>query len=275
MATLTIAGSGTPIEDEYRRFLEGIARCKPLEVTFDAGAFDPAAVSRAREMWRVRMRAEHESVPVFLALGREVVEANATLDVQAVVLRMAADEVRHAQICGEAVEALGGAPSCEVSPAAPPPSSPSCGPEERALRSVIFGCCMVEVINTANLVDIHDTMTEPYLREATRRLLADEVLHGAFGYHYLDAWAPWLEARPEVRRSIGRYLRRAFASLEQIRSGVGAPQRTLTADEIALGLPDPRRLPEVFYQTVEAAIVPGLERFGLDAAAAFRARSLE
>src|SRR5262249_43024113 len=107
------------------------------------------------------------------------------------------------------------------------------------------------------------------------RLLADEVLHGAFGYHYLEAWAPWLGARPEVRRSLDRYLRRAFASLEQIRSGVGAAPRVLTADEIALGLPDPRRLPEVFYQTVEAAIGPGLERFGLEAAAAFRARSLD
>src|SRR6185369_2842395 len=107
MQTLTIARSGTPIEDEYRRFLDGIARCKPQALTFDAGAFDPDAVARAREMWRVRIRAEHESVPVFLALAREVLAANATLDVQAVVLRMAADEVRHAEICGEVVAALG------------------------------------------------------------------------------------------------------------------------------------------------------------------------
>ena len=97
MATLTLAGSGTPIEDEYRRVSDAIARCTYHDVAFDAGLYPPAAITSAREMWRVRMRAEYESVPVFVDLARELAEANATLDAQAVVLRMAIDEVRHAE----------------------------------------------------------------------------------------------------------------------------------------------------------------------------------
>jgi hypothetical protein len=31
-------------------------------------------------------------------------------------------------------------------------------------------------------------------------------------------------------------------------------------------------LPEVFFQTVQAAILPGLERFGLDATTVWKAR---
>lgn len=106
-------------------------------------------------------------------------------------------------------------------------------------------------------------------------LLADEVLHGQFGFDLLDAWTPWMDAHPEIRARLDAYLRRAFAEHERIRSGVGDPRRTLSADEIALGIPDPARLPEVFYPTVEGAIVPALERFGLDATKAWRTRSLD
>lgn len=276
MRTLSIEGSGTSIADEYRALVRGIARCKPRDVTFDARLYAPEAVASAREMWRMRMRSEHESAPVFAAMAISATQANATLDAIGVLLRMAADEVRHAEICGEAVRALGGDGVCE--PAAEImrlPEHPGAGPEERALRDVIWGSCLVEVVNTANLVDWMDTTTDPYLHERLRLLLADEALHGQFGFEYLEAWTPWMDAHPEVRRSLERFLRRAFAEHERLRSGVGAPPKVLTADEIALGMPDPKRLPEVFFQTVEAAIVPALERFGLDATTAWRTRSLD
>jgi hypothetical protein len=117
-------------------------------------------------------------------------------------------------------------------------------------------------------------MTDPYLREAVRRLLADEVHHASFGFEYLTAWAPWLDAHPEVRRSLDTWLRRAFAELERVRSGSALPARALTADEVALGIADPARVTVVFHQTVECAVVPALEGFGLDAGTAFRERSL-
>ena len=276
MPTVSIAGSGTPIEDEYRRLCEAIGRCKPQQIAFDPSPYAPEAILRAREMWRARMQAEYASVPVFIGLALQLGQANATLDAQAVVLRMAADEVRHAEICGEAVRSLGGEPTCTVAAdAAPLPTYPGCGAEERALRNVIFGNCLVEVVNTANLVDLHDGTSDPCLREAVRRLLADEVLHGSFGFDYLRAWTPWLDANAGVRPSIDRFLRRAFAELERLKGGAEAAACAQSADELALGIPAHERLPQVFYQTVEAAIVPALEAFGFEAGAAWRARSLD
>jgi hypothetical protein len=187
---------------------------------------------------------------------------------------MALDELRHAEICGEAIRALGGEPVCEVEPPVVP-IFPGVGAEERALRNVIFGNALVEMVNTAQLVDVLDTMTDPRLREATRLLLADEVHHAAFGFDYLEAWSPWLDAHPEVRRSLDGFLRRAFAELERVRSGSGLPARARSADEIALGIADPARLTEVFHQTVQCAVIPALEGFGLDAGTAFRTRSLD
>lgn len=273
MTALSIAGSGTAIEEEYRSALDALARCKAKTVAFDAAPYDPHAVAEAREMWRTRMRAEHESVPVLAALATQLFEAGATLDTQAVVLRMAIDEIRHAEICGEAVRALGGEPSCEINEPPKLPVFRGVSAEERALRNVIFGHALVETVNTAQLVDILDTMSDPYLREATRRLLADEVRHAAFGVEYLAAWKPWLDRHPEVRQSLTRYLRTAFAELERVRSGSALPPRHRTVDEVALGIGDPARITLVFHQTVEGAIVPALEAFGLDAGSSWRARS--
>ena len=275
MPTLTLAGSGTPLEDEYRRAATALARCQAQPAAFDASRYDPAAVAEAREMWRSRMRAEHESVPVLAALALQLVEAGATLDAQAVVLRMALDELRHTEICGEAVRALGGEPSCEMAPSPPRlPTWPGVSAEERALRNVIFGNALIEMVNAANLVDIHDSMSDPCLREATRLLLADEVQHASFGFDYLAAWAPWLAERPLVRRSLDRFLRLAFAELERTRAG-SARVRTLTPDQIALGIADHARLTLVLHQTVEGAIVPALEAFGLAAGEAWRERTLD
>ena len=265
MPTLTLTGSNPAIEDEYRRALAGLARCQAQPAPFDASRYHPAAVAEAREMWRVRMRAEHASVPPLAALVLQLVEAGASLDAQGVVLRMGLDELRHTEICGEAVRALGGEPSCETDPAPTRlPTWPGVSPEERALRNVIFGNAMVEMVNAANLVDILDSMSDPCLREATRLLLADEVQHASFGYDYLAAWAPWIAARPEVRASLDGFLRAAFAELRRVRTG-GLRTRPLTADHVALGIADPMRLTVVLHQTVEGAIVPALESFGLAA----------
>jgi hypothetical protein len=47
----------------------------------------------------------------------------------------------------------------------------------------------------------------------------------------------------------------------------------VTSDEIALGVTDPARLPDTFYQTIEGAVLPGLERFGIEATVAWRERA--
>ncbi len=272
---ISLAGSGTALEEEYRRAIDALLRCPAQPAPFDAGRYDPAAVAEAREMWRSRMRSEHDSVPALTALAEQLVEAGATLDAQGVVLRMALDELRHTEIAGETVRALGGDPVCEPGPAVRLPVWPGVSPEERALRNVIFGNALIETVNTANLVDILDTMSDPCLREATRQLLSDEVQHAAFGFDYLSAWAPWLAERPEVRASLDRWLRRAFGELERARSGSALPPKALTPDQVALGIPDPARLTLVLHQTVEGAILPALEGFGLDAATAWKERALD
>jgi len=272
-AKLTIAFSGTPIEKEYHLVDDGIRRTEALVTTFDAGAYDARAVAVVRDGWSMRMAAEHRSTAVFGALALQLIEANASLDSKLVMFRMAQDELRHTETCGDVVRGLGGEPEIltDVS-VAPLATHRGASPEERALRNVIYTTCLSEMIAVARLVDELESTSDPFLRDATRRLLADEVLHGQFGFHYLEASRDWLEQHGEVVASLGRYLQHAFAVLEAALAG-GAPRtRTLTDDERALGMQPAERGREIFYQTIEHAIVPGLERFGIDARTSWRER---
>ena len=269
---LTAEPSGTDLTAQWRRLAEASARCAPAAVSFDASAWDPSAVAKARAMWRARMVSEHRSVGVFAGLAAQLVEAGAPMDFTGMALSMAQDEVRHAELCADVVRALGGDPRVEADlTVGALPTHGRATPEERALRNVVYGSCLSEMVNSARFVDALETTTEPVTRDATRRLLADEVEHARFGFRYLDVMAPWLDAHPGVRASLGRYLRRAFKTFERAYAGSGARAR-LTAHERALGLPDPARLLVVFDQTVRGAIIPALEQRGIAAAEAWNAR---
>jgi hypothetical protein len=272
MSTLTAALSGTPLEKELAAIQAGLERIPRTDARFDASAWDPKSIATLRAQWEFRMMVEHRSSMVFSQLAQQLFEANASLDAKIVMMRMAQDELRHTGTCAEVITALGGKAEVEASLTVEPLARHgNASPEERALRNVIYTTCMSEMIACARFVATLDRTTDPYMRDAMRRLLSDEILHGQFGFHYLAAWRPWLDAHPDVKASVERYLVHAFAVFETEL----APQGTfapLSSEEMQLGGDDPALAREVFYGTVEHAIVPGLENQGLAAGIAWRER---
>lgn len=275
LAKVTTALSGGALEDEYRLVDEGIGRTTALSQAFDASLYDPRAVASARKAWSQRMVLEHRSTAVFGELALQLFEANASLDAKLVMLRMAQDELRHTATCADVVATLGGERTFEADVRIEPLARHrDCSVEERALRNVVYTTCLSELVAVARLADELESTRDPFLREATRRLLADEVLHGQFGFHYLEAWRPWLDEHADVRRSLERYLRLAFAVIERELVPPGLRPWALSEDELALGLAPYERGRAIFFETMEQAIVPGLERFGLAAGEAFRGRAM-
>jgi hypothetical protein len=250
-----------------RRRAAGTRRAAP---TFDARAYGALALARARHLWTVRATAEHESAFVFAGLLPFALEAGASLDTQAVLAGMAEDELRHAAVCADVARALGSTPPA---PGAPPAIPRNARPvAEQLLGHVVFGNCMTETVNAARLVDASGAARDPFMKAALLALLTDEVRHARFGFVLLAAWQPWLDAHPDARRALDAGLPRAFAALETRLSGVGAARDGYGDDDVALGSPDPGRLAEVFYTTVEQAVVPGLDQLGLQASAGWHAR---
>lgn len=268
---LTVALSGTALEGEYDRICRAMTRCATSEHRFEPERYAPSAIERVRAAWLARMEFEHRSSMIFSQLAAQLVEANATLDAKVCMLRMAQDELRHTETCANVVRALGGEARCRTTlSVAPLARHLGCGAEERALRNVIYTTCLSEMNAVSQFVSVLDSVEDAFLREANRLLLSDEILHGQFGFFYLEAWQPWLEGRPDVVASVHGYLRRAFAVLE---SALVAPSTIeLTDDERALGQVDGSQANEVFYGTLTDAVLPALDRFGFDATTAWAQR---
>jgi hypothetical protein len=274
-AHLVATPSATPLADEAQRFDRALDRIAPSTLRFDRSLYSAEAIAVVAAQWRFRMAFEHRSSMVFSQLAQQLYEANASLDAKIVMLRMASDELRHTGTCAAVIEALApesGAPSVEVDLAVQPLARHGhVTPEERALRNVIYTTCLSEMVACARFVATLDRTDDPFLRDAMRRLLADEVLHGQFGFHYLTANQDWLATHGEVRASIERYLVHAFAVIED-ELAPKPPFAELSDEAKALGADDFALAREVFYGTMEGAIVPGLEQQGLAAAASWKAR---
>lgn len=276
LRTLSLASTSPALAKEYAALCEALARTSDALPPWDPSPYSARALASVESLWVERMSAEHGSFPIFASLATQLSEAGAALDAEAVMLRMAQDEIRHATLCGEVLITLTGSASCvaprEVVPLA---RHAGAGAEERALRNVIYTTCLSEMVAVARFVETLDAMEDPYLRAVTRRLLADEVLHGQFGFLYLDAWSPWLASHPAVCASIERYLRHALAVIERRLVGTSPRPWTIDDEERALGVPDPAKSREVFHTTLEGAVLPGLERVGIRAERAWRERTIE
>ena len=271
---LTAALSGTPIADEYHFVDAALRPCEPMAHTFDRSRHPAEAIEKARRWWLAAMQSEYASASVFIDLATQLRQIASPLDVQTVVLRMAQDELRHAAICARVVEAMGGEAKIPAGQLPRMLPHPDCCADESVLREIIYGCCLSEMVNVARLAKSVSEVSDPFVRDAFRLLLADERLHAQFGFHYLESRRPWLDAHPEIVRSLGRFLRFAFASLEQRMGAVPVEARPRTGPELAIGVPDLTEQTRTFQETILNASVPGLERFGIEASAAWRDRSM-
>jgi hypothetical protein len=275
MVRVDLTGSDGEIARHYGRLCDDLGGV-PIEAgRLDRGAYADADLAQARRFWIARMRSEHRSVQVFLQVAGQLIEAGAPLDAQAVMVRLAQDEIRHTEICGQVVVALGGEAAFDVDATIRPLATHAgCSAVERALRNVIYTTCLSEMVACARLVDALEHTTDEVVRAATRAVLADEVLHGSFGFHYLASLAPAIAGEPAMRDSLAGYLQHAFAVLERELvaplAGIALP----SPGAIALGVIDPRRAHDVFFNTIDHAIVPALEVHGIAAGDAWRRRQL-
>ena len=238
-----------------------------------AGALAAAAELRgpAIATWRGRMVNEHGSARVFAALADQLERAGFDGGAVATCRGFAEEERRHGVLCGAVVEALGGealAPALIQGDL--PAHADAVDAVEAALRNVIAVSCLSETVAVALIGAEREEMPEGRLRELLTGIWSDEVGHARFGWGLVTAAAPGL--CDAARDGLGRYLAVAFAHLERhelhhLPQAAGAPE-----GGAELGLCSGGEARALFYATVDDVIIPGLEKLGLPARAAWEAR---
>ena len=217
--------------------------------------------SRARVAadWWFRHHAELEAKIRFDRLWRDLKATNATPQVQAMAAQAVLDEARHAERCRAvalfyATEDPFAGASHDVHAVAPDDWSTT----HSVLYETVALCCVAETVNSALLTEVLSVATAPIVREAVRDILRDEVQHARLGWAHLASTPP--DGFP---KGLGQ---RLPAMLNDSISEALIEGKTPSAGFECLphGFLSRRHRISIFFESLNAIILPGFERFSID-----------
>ena len=235
-------------------------------LSFTLPDLPPADLAAARDNWRERMVSEHASARVFGAMLGPMMKAGLSAAELRRVADMARQELDHAVLCASVLSALGAAAVHEMPTMDDVPVHEDTTPLAAVVRNAIsIGCCS-ETVAVALVASERALAGPAPVRVVLDRILRDEVKHARFGWRLVGRLAPHLSARE--RDGVNAYLVDVFA--HQVR--FHAPFLDMPcagADAVGVGAPHGRSNWAVFVDTMLGIVVPGLERAGFEARAAW------
>ncbi len=229
-----------------------------------------SATDRVRDEWAARVHAEYQSCALTQHLTLWLIQMGASPDLVRDGLRIAEDELTHAELSHATLAAAGGALT------APIPRdqlglrrTPGAPLEADVLRVGVRAFCLGETVAVPLFTALRRDCTAPTAREALDRVLRDEVRHRDFGWTLLD-WL--LDTAPDpdaVVAAVQASLPDMFAELRGLYAGPGADATPISAAERAWGLMDAAAYADVLATTYERQYVPWFAERGVDARAAW------
>jgi hypothetical protein len=233
----------------------------------------PPATDAVRAEWLRRVEAEYRSAAITQHLTLWLLQIGASPDLVRAGLRIASDEVAHAELSYRVFHRAGGTGTPSLARETLELPRRHHEPLELDVARVgveIF--CLGETVAVPLFKELRDPCTVPAARRALDRILRDEVRHRDFGWTLLE-WLLDLPSADVLRALIVRELPDWF---QKLRRAYAPPARTrdepaMSPDERAWGL-----MPLALYRAaVDKAFrrdwEPRFEKVGIDAAAAWGA----
>jgi hypothetical protein len=228
------------------------------------------ATDAVRAEWLRRVEAEYRSAAVTQHLTLWLIQIGASPDLVRAGLRIAADEITHAEMSHRTFLAAGGEGGPQLAretlQLARHPEAPL---EHDVVRVGVEIFCLGETVAVPLFKELREPCTVPVARRALDRILRDEVRHRDFGWTLLG----WLVEHPlasELRALVDAELPRWFGRL---RKNYAPPprgsERVVTPEERAWGL-----MPVSLYRSsVEKTLArdwePRFAKLGVDARSAW------
>ena len=231
-----------------------------------------AASDRVRDEWLRRVEAEYRSSAITQHLTLWLMQIGASPDLVKLGLRIAGDELAHADLSHRTYAAAGGSELPRIARESLElrrhPSEPL---EHDVTRTCVEVFCLGETVAVPLFKEIRQGCTVPSARRALDRVLRDEVRHRDFGWTLLG----WLLDSPLasiVRPLVERELPAYFARIRATYAPASARTRVSIAEaDRVWGLIPPARYGEILSRTVDRDWVPRFSKLGFDARAAWQA----
>jgi hypothetical protein len=211
--------------------------------------------------WRARERVEWEARGLFASLTADLQATGTGATLVAMARQAARDEERHARRCRDLVRRF--AERFEGGPPAPLPPRRLClGPDElsrerRALFTSVALSCVTETLSTAFLLQLRARAVDEAVRSTVREILRDEVDHARLGWAHLAGAA---------KRDSVAWLSPHLPAMLEYALGNGAQAEDV--DLAGYGILPRSDSLEIFRNVASDVLLPGLERFNVDTAAA-------
>lgn len=232
------------------------------------------ASARVQGEWLRRVEAEYRSAALTQHLALWLTQIAASPDLVRDALRIAEDELAHAELSHAAYRAAGGASAPRLDRdllALPRRDAEPLELDVTRMGTEMF--CLGETVAVPLFSHFRAMATAEAARAALDRILRDEVRHRDFGWTLLA----WLldgdqdgARRALIERELPAMLRRLEGTYGEVPSPGAAPAPD-DADR-AWGLAPAADYAAILARTVERDYVPRFAREGIDAAAAWASR---
>lgn len=230
---------------------------------FDPSVYSEQDLSWGRAAWQLRALDEYRSQVAFTELLHELTQLGASFDVIGTCVRVVRDEARHVELCRRMVHALGGT---SVIPGQPNwvTSSKELPLRERVLATALSSLCVGETISVRLLAGVRDESADPLTRAVVTTFVADESIHGRFGWALVDCFVEGLtESEKQLVDSVVPHaLACARAAAMPTREALENEAR-MSRVPSPFGSLSPRRRAEIFQKTVEEDILARFRAVGL------------
>lgn len=230
------------------------------------------ASERVRGEWLRRVEAEYRSSAITQHLTLWLTQIGASPDLVKAGLRIAADEIAHADLSHRAYHAAGGTELPRIGRESLELHRHAADPLELDVARVgveIF--CLGETVAVPLFKEIREKCTQVVARRCLDRVLRDEVRHRDFGWTLL----PWLLEGPmagPIRALVVAELPGYFARIRSVYAPASAREKTeIPAEDRAYGLIAPARYGEILRRTLDRDWIPRFGKLGIDAKAAWDA----
>ncbi|MBI2394967.1 MAG: ferritin-like domain-containing protein [Deltaproteobacteria bacterium] len=231
----------------------------------------PPASDRVRDEWLRRVEAEYRSCAITQHLGLWLLQIGAAPDLIKGAMRIAGDELAHADLSHRAYEAAGGGEVPRIERDTLRLVRHELDPLEHDVTRVCVDVfCLGETIAVPLFHKLRAGCTVPVARRVLDRVLRDEVRHRDFGWTLLDWLVRDHPLASELRAVIERELPSWFSRLRGVYAPAGAAEKHgISAGDRAWGLMAPATYGEVLSRTLERAWIPRFGKLGFDARRAF------
>jgi len=266
--------TATPLARQHEGRAEGKPQRRPRPVPWaacDRSKFPKAAIDLAVDSYVKLAAGEYGAVQLYGALTSAMALAGLPLDLITASAAICTDEARHADYAMQMARVLTGddvpIPIDRDSLEAPWKKDVTL---EDIDAVVLHVAAISETLSCGLISACLDRATDTTTRAVFKNLVADEIHHARFGWHYL-AWRAPQWSLAERQRLADRMARNVVGIERRYWRGRDAPASAAEAAR-ALGVLESEGQRSVVREMMEEEIVPALDALGLGGSHAWRLR---